>query len=381
VAGGRVGLAIDPGLLGWLGSSRTVALVSGTNGKTTTTALLTAALGADGAEVASNATGSNMPAGHVAALAANPTATRAVLEVDEGYLDAVLTATGPLVVVLLNLSRDQLDRMSEVRMLAERWDRALAGNDEVVVVANADDPLVAFAARQAPSVVWVAGGLAWEHDAAGCPLCGGHIDFDPSWGWRCDGCSFSRPTPAWHRDAASAYGPHGSVPLEITLPGSFNRDNALMALAAAEAFGVDPRSASAALSRVTDVAGRFISTTIGGASARLMLAKNPAGWSALLDLVADDAAPVVVAINSRIADGADPSWLYDVDFGALRGRRVVATGDRWRDLSVRLHYAEVEHDAVASGPTAVAKAAKGYTGAVDVIGNYTAFSDLRGAAR
>jgi UDP-N-acetylmuramyl tripeptide synthase len=111
-----------------------------------------------------------------------------------------------------------------------------------------------------------------------------------------------------------------------------------------------------------------------------MLAKNPAGWDELLDLVAGGAAPLVVSINARVADGADPSWLWDVPFERLAGRTVVATGDRYRDLSVRLRYAEVAHTTEPSPARAVTEATGGDADArVDVIGNYTAFHDLLGA--
>ncbi|HXZ62164.1 MAG TPA: DUF1727 domain-containing protein, partial [Acidimicrobiales bacterium] len=113
--------------------------------------------------------------------------------------------------------------------------------------------------------------------------------------------------------------------------------------------------------------------------ARLMLAKNPAGWDELLDLVAESDAPVVVSINARVADGADPSWLWDVPYERLTGRTVVATGDRVRDLSVRLQYAGVAHRTEPDPVHAVALAAAGTDRVVDVIGNYTAFHDLLGA--
>ena len=374
VVGGRVGLAVDPELLEHLARGRQLALVSGTNGKTTTTAMLAAALGADGAPVATNSTGSNMPAGHVAALAASPETTRVVLEVDEGYLPRLLDTLSPALVLLLNLSRDQLDRMSEVRMLAERWQRALAASPGTLVVANADDPLVVFAARSAARVRWVAAGLAWQQDAVGCPSCGGQIHHGAS-SWACDRCDLARPEASWVLAGDLLRGPEVELALELALPGAFNRDNALMAIAAASELGVQPGDAASALSTLRDVAGRFVVRAIGATTARLMLAKNPAGWTALLDLVVEDAAPVVVAINARTADGLDPSWLWDVGFAALAGRRVVASGERWRDLSVRLSYAGVEHRSCEDPVAAVAMAGSG-DGPVDVIGNYTAFHEL-----
>jgi UDP-N-acetylmuramyl tripeptide synthase len=375
VAGGRVGLRLDPGLLGALATGRELALVSGTNGKTTTTALLVAALGAEGEAVLSNSTGSNMPAGHVAALAAAPGILRGVLEVDEGYLGQVLEATGARVVVLLNLSRDQLDRMSEVRMLAERWRTALAAAPSCAVVANADDPLVVFAAGSAAIPIWVAAGLAWREDAVGCPACGGRICFEEG-GWHCERCELARPKPDWWLEGDLARSGDRLLPLRLALPGAFNRDNALLALAAAAQLGVDVEMAASAMGTVVDVGGRFVVTELAGSPVRLMLAKNPAGWAALLDLVATAPAPVVVSINARTADGLDPSWLWDVPFGRLAGRRVLATGERFRDLSVRLAYAGVEHTCAEDPLEAVRLAAAGAEGPVDVIGNYTAFHEL-----
>jgi UDP-N-acetylmuramyl tripeptide synthase len=260
-------------------------------------------------------------------------------------------------------------------MLAERWHRALLGV-ETTVIANADDPLVAFAARDAVRVCWVAAGLAWREDATGCPVCGSQIVFDEE-RWRCEGCGFARPEPTWHLDGTTARGPEGCAVLELALPGRFNLDNALVALAAASAMGIDLGGGASALGEVRDVAGRFVTTTFAGSEVRMMLAKNPAGWSALLELVGGSGAPVVVAINARVADGFDPSWLWDVPFGSLAGRRVVATGDRWRDLSVRLRYAGVEHQTAEDRREAVRLAAAGEGGGVvDVIGNYTAFGEM-----
>jgi len=415
VAGGRAGLAVDPLLLQRLTAGRRVALVSGTNGKTTTTRLLAVALGAGGDDVVTNETGSNMPPGHVAALAANRRAQRAVLEVDEIYLPRVLSATGADLVLLLNLSRDQLDRTNEVRMVANRWRAGLAAAPHTTVVANADDPLVAWAAGAAARVFWVGAGLGWQLDAVGCPSCAGRIVFDDSGGaevgdpgrsrsappgarggWWCgSGCGFTRPGPvASLVPTDHGAGDHGlwadgrTLEIDLDLPGRFNRANALLVAVAAEAVGVDAAVALAAMGRIEEVAGRFATRTLRGVPTRLMLAKNPAGWSELLNLVALDRGPLVVSINARTADGTDPSWLWDVPFERLAGRSVVATGDRCQDLSVRLHYAGVAHlvvpdplEAVATAasttpPPVVASPTGGLLAEVDVIGNYTAFGEL-----
>ena len=132
------------------------------------------------------------------------------------------------------------------------------------------------------------------------------------------------------------------------------------------------------MAEVNDVAGRFTIRAFADVEARLMLAKNPAGWDELLDLVARSDAPLVVSINARVADGADPSWLWDVPYERLAGRSVVATGDRFRDLSVRLRYAGVAHRTEPDPVLAVTMAADGTQRVVDVIGNYTAFHDLLG---
>ncbi len=382
VAGGRAGLRVDPLLLEHLSAGRQVALVTGTNGKTTTTRLLTVGLGATGDAVVSNETGSNMPPGHVAALAGTH-AGRAVLEVDEVYLPRVLAATSAAAVVLLNLSRDQLDRTNEVRMVAGRWRAALAAAPHTHVVANADDPLVVWGAGAARDVHWVGAGLRWQHDAVGCPSCDGRIEFRDG-SWACAGCGFSRPVTEAELvladGAAKATWADGRThPVRLLLPGRFNQANALMAAVAADACGVDAVAALEAMESVEEVAGRFSVRSFGEVRARLMLAKNPAGWDELLDLVAGSDGPLVVSINARVADGADPSWLWDVPYERLAGRSVVATGDRCRDLSVRLHYAGVVHTAEPDPILAVRIAAGDTGGVVDVIGNYTAFHDLLGA--
>src|ERR1700735_4809954 len=181
---GVISLRLAPDLLSLLAVGRQVVLVTGTNGKTTTTRLITAALAPLGGQIASNIYGANMDAGAVSALSRTPDARIAVLETDEKYIPSMVRATSPRVVALLNLSRDQMDRAAEIWLLARRWREALAAAPDCRVVANADDPLVAWAAGASRQVTWVAAGQAWREDSWGCPNCGNHLQREGG-GWSC----------------------------------------------------------------------------------------------------------------------------------------------------------------------------------------------------
>ena len=398
VIGGVVGLRMEPDLLRLLAADRQIVLVTGTNGKTTTTRLITAALGAIGQEVASNAFGANMEAGLISALGRASDAPFGVLEVDERHLPAIMHATRPRVVALLNLSRDQMDRAAEIWLIARRWREALAGAPGCHVVANADDPLIAWAAGTAQRVTWVAAGQRWHEDSWCCPECGSHLRRDDL-GWRCGECGFARPATRWvldderadlrggagvigSADLRGGAGVTGSVvdsggrvrELSLTLPGRANRSNAVIALAVAELFGVDMDQALPLLRQVTSVAGRYTQIERGGRVLRLLLAKNPAGWLEAFDVLAPPPTPVLLAVNAQGPDGKDTSWLWDVDYRVLHGRPVLVAGERRLDLAVRLEADQVAFQLAGSVDEAVDLVPPG---GLDVIANYTAFQQIR----
>ena len=382
VIGGRVTLAIDPRALELMASGHQVALVSGTNGKTTTTRLLAAALATRG-PVSSNSAGANLLPGLVSAMSWEKPGAIVALEVDEGLLSKAVETIHPAVVVLLNLSRDQLDRIGEVRLHAEAWRRTLEKSPGTAVVANVDDPLVVWAAGSSEQVIWVGTGQRWRSDAAACPNCGSRIRWSPEpidgtgVPWACTGCELARPTPAlWLEGVDLVCADGRRFPIRLRLPGWCNRANATMAAAAVVALGLEAGWAVRAMARVGAVSGRYEVVCVDDVSIRLLLAKNPAGWAETLDLIRPPPIPVVVGINARVADGRDPSWLWDVPFERLRGRLVVATGERGRDLAVRLRYAEVSHTFVPTYQEAVA-AAGGPE--IDLAANYTSFQDARAA--
>jgi UDP-N-acetylmuramyl tripeptide synthase len=380
--GGLVAMTLDKSILGQLGAGRRSVVVTGTNGKSTTTRMTAAALATIG-PVATNAEGANMDAGLVAALAGARDARLAALEVDEMHVPHVADAVDPAVVVLLNLSRDQLDRVGEINHIERTLRGGLARHPDTVVVANCDDVLMTSAAYDSPRVVWVAAGGGWANDSVSCPRSGEIIVREQSH-WYSTGTgpdvgpggppAFKRPTPQWWFDDSHIYGPDGlSLPMTLALPGTVNRGNATQAVAAAVALGADPAAAVAAVSGVDEVAGRYRTLRLGVHTVRVLLAKNPAGWQEALSMVDKHGAGVVIAVNGQVPDGEDLSWLWDVRFEHFDDTAVVAAGERGTDLAVRLGYAGVDHTLVHDTVKAIASCPPGH---VEVIANYTAFLQL-----
>lgn len=380
--GGLVAMTLDPSILGQLGGGRRCAIITGTNGKSTTTGMVAAALSTVGT-VATNSEGANMDAGLIAALAADRDATLAALEVDEMHVPHVSDAVNPAVIVLLNLSRDQLDRVGEINHIERTLRTGLSRHPGAIVVANCDDVLMSSAAYDHPKVVWVAAGGGWAGDSVSCPR-SGEVIVREGRNWHSSGTEFRRPAPQWWYDDESLYGPDGlALAMRLALPGAVNRGNAAQAVAAAVAMGADPAAAVAAVCGVEEVAGRYRTVRIGDHTARLLLAKNPAGWQEALSMVDKTAAGVVISVNGQVPDGEDLSWLWDVRFEHFSGTTVVAAGERGTDLAVRLGYAGVQHSLLHDTLAAVESCPPGH---VEVVANYTAFLQLqraleRGGAR
>ena len=374
---GAIMTRIDPTLFRRLLAGKRLGVVSGTNGKTTTTHLLTAALRAsvaDPRDVVTNPDGANLREGVVSALSTRPKAPIAALEVDEQVVADVIRHGRPEVLIMLNFSRDQLDRHHEINALGRKWRQALveAGDEGPTVVANVNDPLVAWSAQPARKVIWVDLGTDWSQDSALCPNCGSVLVHDEAGRWDCPGCELGEQVPDYRVDGDHVVMPDGErLRLDLQVPGRFNKGNAVCALAAAVEMGVYAPVAIKGMRTVQAPAGRFAIGSYGDTKARLVLAKNPAGWAESLLVMQSD--PVILAIDSLIADGTDVSWLWDVDDEQLAGRRVIATGPRSADLAVRLSYAEVEHEVIPD----VADALKGpFDGTVDVLATYSVFLRL-----
>ena len=394
---GRVADRLAPGLLARAAPRLgPVALVSGTNGKTTTTALLAAALAADGRRVLSNATGSNLHQGLVATVAcARGPVGCAVFEVDEASLARAAAELHPRLLVLLNLSRDQLDRHHEVHALAASWRRAVEGlPPSATVVAVDHDPLVCHAAEAAPRLrtVGVVGARPGR-DASGCPVCGDVLgpaggdvpradagdvpgadggEVPGGEGGACPACGWRRPPRAVEvlRCGATVTlrDRPGGTTLRATLPlpAPGYAADAAAAWTAAVALGVEPRVALDAIAAVRGVQARYAELPFGADRVRLLLAKNPAGWDEALAVTGEPDRPAVIALHAGIPDGRDTSWIWDVDMAALRGRpAVVASGRRAADVAVRLAAGERR------------RRDGGREAAVDLFADYSSFRQAR----
>ena len=354
---GRVALAVDPQLPRRLADGRRVVLVSATNGKTATSSMLVAAVRDAGIDVTTNSDGANLLAGMTSALAADRTAPAAVLECDEANLPFALDLMAPELVVLGNLSRDQLDRHLEVRRIAERWKQVLAEHPTRVVASNSD-PNVAWAVQDVEDLTWVDTGLVSRLDNAICPSCRELLDLSSDT-WNCS-CGFTRPpADVSVADGAIRLGDR-SVPLELRLPWSWQRANAALALAAADALGLDVARAAHAVGHLDQVGNRRHRVPIGdGREAELVLAKNPSSWALLIDELEGTDRGLVIAQDDNAADGTDPSWLWDVPYERLGALTIATAGTRTLDVAVRLQHAGCPPVAIEADPFDAARALPG----------------------
>lgn len=374
---GRVARRLDPGILRHLAAQprRGVVMVTGTNGKTTTSRMLSHVLARQGWHIVHNRQGANLLMGLTAAFvaAADPLgrirADLALLEVDEATVPLAAPEVRPRILLVTNFFRDQLDRYGELATTVSLVEQGLASlAPKGIAVLNADDPLVAAlgaASDRPPLYYGVEAALPAETadasplDITTCLRCGTRLEYSQRFyahlgRYTCPGCGLTRPDP---QVRLSGYRPSGDgADLEITgrkgvyrfrlpLPGLYNAINALAAVAAGETLGLSS-TALCALQDFTTGFGRMQKIPVGARHLALALVKNPTGFNQVLQTIARDEGPkgILFVINDRHADGTDVSWLWDVDLESVAqaaGDRlpVWASGIRAEDMAVRLKYA------------------------------------------
>jgi UDP-N-acetylmuramyl tripeptide synthase len=383
---GRLLLRMDPAAIARLGSRLAggTTLISATNGKTTTAGMLAALLGAAGRRPVHNRAGSNMTWGIATALLEQD-GREGLFEVDEAWLPRVAAQLDPSLIVLGNLFRDQLDRYGETEILADEWAKTVAertGRGRFVL--NADDPLVADLGRDADGerregVVYFGiddasqalPELQHAFDAKHCRRCGRPYAYERAFvghlgHYSCPNCGADRPRPDVAATRIELHGmrgssltvrtPDGELAIELPLPGLYNVYNALAAIAAALELGIEPGRIPTALAETKGAFGRVETVAIGEKQASILLVKNPAGTNEVLRTLkleaADGELDLWIALNDRIADGRDVSWVWDADFELLAGavRRVTCAGTRAPELALRLKYAGWPEERIAVEP-------------------------------
>jgi UDP-N-acetylmuramyl tripeptide synthase len=408
---GKILWKVDPGAVDALARELPagVAVVSATNGKTTTTAMAAEILGA-GTRLAWNRAGANLMSGIASALVAARHADLGLFEVDEGALPEALQRTRPRVVVLSNLFRDQLDRYGELEIVAERWREAVAALPvPTSLVVNADDSIVAELAAGREGVLrfglddvrQARTGLQHAADSKYCIRCGAPYTFAAAYvghlgEYRCPACGHERPPlDVSARDIelrgllASRFrlvAPAGETEIELALPGLYNVYNATAAASLCLALGVSLEDIRAGLARFSAAFGRFERIPAGGKAIVLLLIKNPAGANEVVRTLETGIPPVlVVALNDAIADGQDVSWIWDVDFEPLLEHVgvVIATGDRAAELGLRMRYGGLPEDRLEVVPSLERALDRGLSlveAGTDliVLPTYTAMLALRG---
>jgi lipid II isoglutaminyl synthase (glutamine-hydrolysing) len=341
------------------------ALVSATNGKTTTAAMAAEILSPK-LRLAHNRSGANLVSGVASTLLAARDAELGLFEVDEAALPEVSRRVRPRALCLGNLFRDQLDRYGELELVAERWRGAVSelGPDAVLVV-NGDDPQVGDLAREhSKAIVFglddprhAATALPHAADSKWCLRCGRPYAYAAAYvghlgDYRCENCGHARPPLDVVGRAVELDGlegvefdlhtPEGDGRIRLRVPGLYNVYNALGAAALALSLGAALEDVHDGLERFSAAFGRFERIRIGEKTVLVLLVKNPAGANeAVRTLVAGGAPRIaVVALNDEIADGRDVSWIWDVDFEPLLESldRVIASGKRAEEMGLRFKY-------------------------------------------
>jgi UDP-N-acetylmuramyl tripeptide synthase len=349
------------------------ALVSATNGKTTTTAMAARILRGR-ARLAHNSAGANLVSGVASTLLAADGAELGLFEVDEAALPEVARRLGPRAICLGNLFRDQLDRYGELELLAERWRSAVQELPaRSVLVANGDDPQLGALAEDRPGAVVF--GLDDRHharpelqhaaDTKWCVRCGTPYEYAAVYvghlgDYRCPACGHARPRlevaarsvelAGIERASFELVTPEGTRRVTLRLPGLYNVYNALAAASLSRALGATLDEVVAGLESFTGAFGRFERIPIGERTLLMLLIKNPAGANEAIRTLLTATPPRVlaVALNDATADGKDVSWIWDVDFEPLLPtlETLVATGERAAELALRFKYGGLDEEAI-----------------------------------
>ena len=412
---GRLALKVCPDLLGALAKNVTTLIVTGTNGKTTTSRMIEQSWIDAGISYFANKSGANLLSGVTAEFAMHSTLggkckyTHALIESDEAAFKAISKYVDAKVVVVTNIFRDQLDRYGEVTHTRNNIKIGIEHSKNALLCLNADDSLTASLADELPNPVLFYGvntpiyqnRVAELSDAPYCIRCKHEYQYDfvtygHLGGYRCPSCGYARPQPeVFVQKVYCSDADHSVVDLvrdgtvyrtDVNLPGGYNIYNACACMAAGKAMALDGQVVSKSLSEFACGFGRMEKFEINGASLRMILIKNPAGCNQVLNFLSEMQEPFlfVCCLNDRAQDGRDVSWIWDVDFEKIAGMEqlegILVSGVRAEDMALRFKYAGVPVEKIRTIKDygALVKACVEQDKPVFIMPTYTAMLDLRG---
>ena len=409
---GKAAYKLCPDILARLSDGVETLIITGTNGKTTTSRMAEQLFIDAGRDCIANRSGANLMSGVVTEFAENTTffakkrKKYAVIECDEAAFAQVTKFLKPKAIVATNIFRDQLDRYGEVTHTLGFIRTGIENSPDAAVCLNADDPLTASLAEAVKGKLLyfgmnvpsenVSGALS---DAPRCIHCGGKYEYDfrtfaHLGGFRCPDCGYARPAPDVAVTAIKERGSDStlaelSVGGEITelvvpLAGDYNLYNAAAAMCAALAAGIDKNVAALGVSHSHCGFGRMERFDLGDIPVRMILVKNPAGCDRALDYLAAVKEPhnTVFCLNDNIADGTDISWIWDAGFERLdfsEGASFAVSGTRLEDMALRIKYAGAREEQVEKihGESALLSFIEHSDKPVYVLPTYTAMLSLR----
>jgi len=375
-------------------------IITGTNGKTTTTRLLSHILKTNHTQYIHNRSGSNLLRGIASALISHSSITGklnhslAIWEIDEAVAGKAIKQLKPQTILFTNLFRDQLDRYGEIDTILKTWKQGinkLPKSSKVIL--NLDDPALCYLSQSINPENLITFGLtvsmsqqtslSSSADSIFCPQCGKNLIFSSIFSshlghYFCKACDFKRLNPKFNQLNWDKSNPD--------LPGIYSQYNILAAKTLAKTLKINELTIKKAIKTFKPAFGRAETFHFKSKLIKILLVKNPTGFNVTLEAIKSknhlNSKPLLLVLNDKIADGTDVSWIWDVDLKLLKNRTepIIISGSRAKDLKLRLKYQNIDLNLIKLQPN-LKKAFKAFTALSGspgyILPTYTSMLQLR----